>query len=107
MITPRFIQTRDHDRETIKMMTTRPVPPSTTSSLLMIVAMLTSFALGCVDHRPIRNGVMDESNYVVKSDLTQPNPKPNSKPIPTLTPTLTLPCDARKALKLAGRERGS
>ncbi|MBI2377010.1 MAG: zinc-dependent metalloprotease [Deltaproteobacteria bacterium] len=29
----------------------------------------------CVDHRPIRNGLRDESIYLEKSQLTQPNPK--------------------------------
>lgn len=29
----------------------------------------------CVDHRPVRNGLTDESIYLRKADLTSPNPK--------------------------------
>lgn len=32
-------------------------------------------AASCVDHRPIRNGLRDESIYLTKADLTRPNPK--------------------------------
>ncbi|MCK6549226.1 zinc-dependent metalloprotease [Myxococcota bacterium] len=30
---------------------------------------------GCVEHRPVRNGLTDESTYLTKTDLTQVNPK--------------------------------
>lgn len=34
------------------------------------------FALAsCVDHRPVRNGLNDEANYITKANLTAPNPK--------------------------------
>ncbi|MBI5510207.1 MAG: zinc-dependent metalloprotease [Deltaproteobacteria bacterium] len=36
------------------------------------VAVLLS---GCVEHRPIRNGLRDESVYLEKAELTNPNPK--------------------------------
>jgi hypothetical protein len=32
-------------------------------------------AVGCVDHRPIRNGLEDEHVYLSKTDLTESNPK--------------------------------
>lgn len=42
------------------------------SATLLALGML---SLGCVDHRPIRNGLMDEHVYVTKADLTDANPK--------------------------------
>ena len=36
---------------------------------------LAAFALACVDHRPIRNGLLDEHVYLTKSELTGNNPK--------------------------------
>ncbi len=41
---------------------------------LIVLAALPVVA-ACVDHRPIRNGLRDESIYLTKSDLTNPNPK--------------------------------
>ena len=41
--------------------------------------LLSLFALtvvaSCVDHRPIRNGLRDESIYMEKMDLTGANPR--------------------------------
>ena len=41
----------------------------------MIIALISSLVISCVEHRPIRNGIKDEPHYIEKSDLTSPNPK--------------------------------
>lgn len=46
--------------------------PATKSIRLVLAAL---FVASCVEHRPIRNGLRDESIYLVKEDLTRPNPK--------------------------------
>ena len=42
---------------------------------MLFIGLTLSLIAGCVDHRPIRNGLRDESVYVQKNDLTQANPK--------------------------------
>ena len=37
----------------------------------MVLAVATLVAAGCVDYRPVRNGLNDESNYITKEDLTK------------------------------------
>jgi hypothetical protein len=39
------------------------------------LALTAVAAVGCVDHRPIRNGLRDEHVYLTKADLTDENPK--------------------------------
>ena len=41
----------------------------------VVNASLVGLVVGCVEHRPIRNGLRDESIYMEKSELTQDNPK--------------------------------
>ncbi len=43
-------------------------------------AALAAVASGCVDNRPVRNGLDSESQYIVKDDLTEPNPKLEGTP---------------------------
>jgi len=45
------------------------------SKAIFVLFGLALGALACVDHRPIRNGLMDEHVYLTKSDLTEDNPK--------------------------------
>ncbi len=42
---------------------------------LIPIVTISLLLFGCVDHRPIRNGLSDESIYLEKEDLTAPNPK--------------------------------
>ena len=42
---------------------------------LLRISLVAALALtACVDHRPVRNGLSDESIYLTKSDLTAANP---------------------------------
>ncbi|OGQ92062.1 MAG: hypothetical protein A2289_14250 [Deltaproteobacteria bacterium RIFOXYA12_FULL_58_15] len=40
-----------------------------------IVTTCAGLVAACVEHRPIRNGLRDESIYLTKTDMTQANPK--------------------------------
>ena len=45
------------------------------SKQLALSLVSVALAAGCVEHRPIRNGLRDEHIYLTKSDFTNPNPK--------------------------------
>ena len=45
------------------------------TNIIAAVCTLTLASAGCVEHRPIRNGLRDESVYMTKADFTAPNPK--------------------------------
>ncbi len=41
----------------------------------LVIPAAVALVAGCVDHRPIRNGLRSESSYMTKEELTEPNPK--------------------------------
>lgn len=47
------------------------------NTMIRLIALLASVSLlaSCVDHRPVRNGLRDESTYLTKADFTGVNPK--------------------------------
>ncbi|MFO0728977.1 MAG: zinc-dependent metalloprotease [Myxococcota bacterium] len=45
---------------------------------LIALALGSAALVSCVDHRPIRNGLRNESIYLEKTALTAPNPKPGA-----------------------------
>ena len=41
-------------------------------ALTLVASLLTAGLISCVDHRPVRNGLRDESIYLKKDTLTKP-----------------------------------
>ena len=49
--------------------------PRKTLVSIIVTTGVAALLASCVDHRPVRNGLQDESIYLKKTDLTQVNPK--------------------------------